>query len=89
MLSSRRVRLGLSWLLLAALAGLSWLALVAFRQALAAGAGEALMTAWVLAFVVALPAAMGLVAVARWWQAQASERRIVPFTGEKIPGAGQ
>jgi len=68
-----------------AMAAVTWLAVVAFRQSLAAGAAEAWLGAWALVFVVALPVSMPLMALARWWQGRARRTDIAPLTGWKIP----
>lgn len=89
MLSPRLLRFAFLPLMLLAFSVLAGLALLVFRQALAAGAAEAWMMALVLVFVVGLPALVLLLPVAGSWQAQRPRHRIIPLAGEKIPGAGQ
>lgn len=89
MLSPRLLRFAFLPLMLLALSVLVGLAVIVFRQALAAGAAEAWMMALVLAFVVGLPALVLLLPVAGSLRVSRSKIRTVPFMGEKIPGAGQ
>ena len=88
-MSFRRIALTafLPALLLAGIA-LAWLAILALREAMALGAGEAWLMAWMLAFVVGLPLALPVLGLARWWQAFVQRPRIVPHSGEKVPCAG-
>ena len=74
-------------LLLAGIA-LAWLAFLALREAMALGAGEAWLMAWMLAFVVGLPLALPVLGLARWLQSFGRTARIVPHSGEKVPCAG-
>ena len=74
-------------LLLAGFA-LAGLAFVALREAMALGAGEAWLMAWMLAFVVGLPLSLPVLGLARWWQSFARSARVVPHSGEKVPCAG-
>lgn len=85
MLSSRRARLAYLPIMLSAMAGLVWLALIVFRLALESGRGEAWLTAWVLAFVVALPTAMLLLPVLGALRWRRREGSIVPNAGGNIP----
>ena len=89
MLSLRQIRRILLILLPILLAVVVGLGVVVFRQAAHAGNGEAWAAAWVLAFVVGLPVTLVILALAGARQERAKMSRIVPFTGEKIPGAGQ
>lgn len=68
-----------------ALFGLGWLGLVVFRQALQAGWRDALLAAWTLAFVVGLPIALVLLAVAGRTRQAPGSARIIPSAGGKIP----
>lgn len=62
-----------------------WLGLVAFQQALQAGWRDALLMAWTLAFVVGLPIALVLLAVAGRTRRAPGGARIIPSAGGKIP----
>ena len=85
MQSRRALHAALLPLLPPALFGLGWLGLVAFRQALQAGWGDALLMAWTLAFVVGLPIALVLLAVAGRTPHAPGGARIIPSAGGKIP----
>lgn len=85
MLSTRRARLAYLPIMLSAMAGLAWLAMIVFRVALGSGRGEAWLTAWVLAFVVALPAAMLLLPVLGALRWRRPESAIVPNAGVNVP----
>lgn len=89
MLSPRQLRFAFLPLMLLALSVLMGLAVVAFREALAAGAAEVWMMAWLLAFVVGLPLLLVLLPVVEALRARGSRSAIVPLAGGKIPGAGQ
>ncbi|MGH8077897.1 MAG: DUF2798 domain-containing protein [Lysobacter sp.] len=89
MLTSRQARFVFLPLMLAAMSGLAGLAVVVFRQGLAAGAAEAWMLAWVLAFIVALPIVMLLLPMLGAVFARRPQTRTIPYSGDKIPGAGQ
>lgn len=89
MLVSSRARFAYVIVMLAAFAGVLALAVIALKQAIAAGAPEAWMMGGVLAVVVALPLAMVLLPVASWLQGRARRVQIIPNTGENVPGAGQ
>ena len=82
----RRILLMLLPLMLAMLVGLG---VVLFRAAAHTGNGEAWAVAWMLAFVVGLPVTLVALAIAGAVQGHARVSTIVPFTGEKIPRAGQ
>jgi hypothetical protein len=71
------------------LAALVWLGAIAFQLALDAGAAEAMLMAWVLAFIVGLPVLIVLLAVLGAAQAHARRSGIIPIVGVKIPGAGR
>ena len=88
-MSFRRIALTtlLPALLVAGIA-LAWLAILALREAMALGAGEAWLMAWMLAFVVGLPLALPVLGLARWWQSFARRPRIIPHSGGKVPCAG-
>ena len=64
---------------------LGWLGLTAFRQAVGAGPGTALMMAWTLAFVVGLPVVLVLLAITGRPRARRQGPAIVPLKGGKIP----
>ena len=85
MLSTRRARLTYLPIMLAAMAGLGWLAMIVFRLALEDGRGAAWMTAWVLAFVVALPTAMLLLAAFGAAGRSRPGRGIIPNAGVNVP----
>lgn len=61
------------------------LGLIAFRQALHGGLRDALLMAWTLAFVVGLPIALVLLAVAGRTRHAPGSARIIPSAGGKIP----
>jgi len=82
----RRILLMLLPLMLAMPVGLG---VLLFRAAAHTGNGEALAVAWMLAFVVGLPVTLVALAIAGALQGHAGASRIVPFTGDKIPRAGQ
>lgn len=82
----RRILLMLLPLMLAMPVGLG---VVLFLAAARTGNGEAWGVAWMLAFVVGLPVTLVALAIAGAMQGRAGDSRIVPFTGEKIPGVGQ
>ncbi|HEU4993031.1 MAG TPA: hypothetical protein VFT52_11175 [Luteimonas sp.] len=73
-------------LLLMVLAGLG---VIALEQASHLGSSEFWLMAWMLAFVVVLPAAMVLLAVIGALQRRRHPVPIIPNAGVKIPGAGQ
>jgi len=79
--------------MLVAMSALIGLAVVVFRQSLSQGPEEAWMLAWVLAFTIALPAAMLLMpaisAVLAHYTRDDKRHAIIPRVGEKVPGAGQ
>jgi len=89
MLSSRRAHFAFLLLMLPAMAVLGWLAAIVLRQAWATGSAEAWMMAWVLAFVVGLPATMLLLPIAGWLRTRMLRMHIIPHAGVKIPGTGQ
>ena len=64
---------------------LGWLGLTAFRQAVGAGPGAALMMAWTLAFVVGLPVVLVLLAITGRPRARRQGPAIIPLKGGKIP----
>ena len=64
---------------------LGWLGLTAFRQAIGAGPGAALMMAWTLAFVVGLPVALVVLAITGRPRARRQGPAIIPLKGGKIP----
>lgn len=72
-----------------AVAALLWTCAIALQAAFQAGNPDALLMAWVMAYVVGLPILMvglSLVAAALRFAARHS---IIPHVGVKIPGAGQ
>lgn len=85
MRSRRPLHAALLPLLPPALFGLGWLGLLAFRQALDAGIGAALLMAWTLACVVGLPIALVLLAAVGRAQRAPRCAGIGPQTGGKIP----
>ena len=89
MLSSSRARLAYVLSLLTAFLVVVGLAVVVLKQAFLAGTAEAWMMAAVLAVVVGLPLAMVLLPVASWLQRHARSWRIVPNSGENVPGVGR
>ncbi|MFC3551963.1 hypothetical protein ACFOLC_13210 [Lysobacter cavernae] len=89
MLTPRQARYAFLPLMLIALSALVGLAVVVFRQGLAAGSGEFWLLAWVLAFILALPGAMLLLPVVGALLTHWTRHETVPLLGEKIPGTGQ
>ncbi|GAB3103425.1 hypothetical protein [Lysobacter terrae] len=89
MLSSPRARFTYVLTMLAAFAGVTGLAVIALKQAIYAGAAEALMMAGVLSVVVALPLALVLLPVISWLQQRVRKAAIVPDVGENVPGVGR
>ena len=85
----RPIRILASLLLAATLALLLGLGTTAFQHAIGMGSAEAWLMGWVLAFMVGLPVAVVMLAVAGAAQRYAPRFRIIPFAGEKIPGVGQ
>lgn len=88
-MSFRRIALStlLPALVVAGIA-LAWLGFLALREAMALGAGEAWLMAWMLAFIVGLPLALPVLGLARWVQSLGRRTRIVPHSGGKVPCAG-
>ena len=68
---------------------LAWLGVLALEQASRLGASEFWLMAWMLGFVVVLPVAMVLLAVAGAAQRPRHPAPIIPNAGVKIPGVGQ
>ena len=89
MLSLRQIRRILLMLLPLMLTMPVGLGVLLFRAAAHAGNGEAWAVAWMLVFVVGLPVTLVALAIAGALQGHAGASRIVPFTGDKIPRAGQ
>ncbi|MEG3192485.1 hypothetical protein [Lysobacter sp. D1-1-M9] len=85
MLTSSTTRTAYLLLMLAAMSVLVGIATLLFRQGLVAGAGEALMLAWVLLFVVALPLGLLLLPLLTLLSGRRSRSAVIPFTGEKVP----
>lgn len=85
----RRTLLLLSPLLPVFLAGLAALGFVALEQAWRLGPGEFWLMAWTVGFVVGLPCAVVLLAVAGARPRTRRSGAIVPNTGGKIPWTGQ
>lgn len=85
----RSLRILAAVLLAVTLSALVGLGVAALRQALSIGSAEALLMAWVLAFVVGLPVLIVLLSVLGAAQRDAPRVRIIPFMGVKIPGVGQ
>lgn len=86
---TKPVPLTLFSLAVPAVAALLWIGAIALQAAFQAGNPDALLMAWVLAYVVGLPLLMvglSLVAAALRF---AARHAIIPYTGVKIPGAGQ
>ena len=85
----QRLRLAVLPLLPIALAVLAWLGFVALREAFANGGGAAWLMAWVLAFLVGMPLLVLGLAIVGAVQRHQLRQALVPYSGEKIPGAGQ
>lgn len=82
---SPRLRLILAPALALGLTTLVCLGILLFGEAAHQGRSEALMMAWVLAFVVGLPVATLALAAAGAWSVHHPRRSILPNTGVKIP----
>ncbi len=82
---SPRLRLILAPALALGLTALVCLGILLFGEAAHQGRSEALMMAWVLAFVVGLPVATLALAAAGAWSVHHPRRSILPNTGVKIP----
>ncbi|GAA4781968.1 hypothetical protein [Lysobacter hankyongensis] len=82
---SPRLRLILVPALALGVIALVCLGILLFGQAAHQGRSEALMMAWVLAFVVGLPVATLALAAAGAWSAHHPRRSILPNEGVKIP----
>ena len=89
MFPTHRIRKLLAPLLPVLLMILAGLGVVALEQASRLGSSEFWLMAWMLGFVVVLPVAMVLLAVAGAWARHRHPLPIVPGAGVKIPGAGQ
>lgn len=89
MLTPRQARFAFLPLMLIAMSVLIGLAAIVFRQGLEAGPAEAWMLAWVLAFTIALPTAMLVLPVLSAVLGHLTRHDTVPYSGVKIPGAGQ
>lgn len=89
MFPTHRIRKVLVPLLPVLLLLLAWLGVLALEQASRLGSSEFWLMAWMLGFVVVLPAAMVLLAVAGTLQRRRHPLPIIPNAGVKIPGAGQ
>jgi len=85
MLSTRKSRFVYLLVMAAAMVGLLVLAVVLFRQGLAAGPGEALMLGWMLVFTLALPLGLLLLPVAAALAARLGHSTVIPPMGEKVP----
>jgi hypothetical protein len=82
-------RLTLFSLAVPATAAMLWLAGIALEHAFQAGNPDALLMAWVLAFVVGLPLLLATLSLAAAFLRYGSRHGIIPHAGGKIPGAGQ
>ena len=85
----QRFRLAVLPLLPISLAVLAWLGFIALREAFANGGGAAWLMAWVLAFLVGMPLLVLGLAIVGAVQRHQLRQVLVPYSGEKIPGAGQ
>ena len=68
---------------------LAVLGVIALEQASRLGSSEFWLMAWMVGFVVLLPGAMVVLAVAGALQRRRRPLPIIPNAGVKIPGAGQ
>ena len=82
---STRLRLILAPFLATGVIVLLCLGFLALLQAAERGQSEALLMAWMLAFVVGLPIAMLGLAAAGAWSIRHPRRAILPNTGASIP----
>lgn len=89
MIPTQRVRKLLAPLLPVLLMLLAGLGVIALEQASRLGSSEFWLMAWMVGFVVVLPAGMVLLAVAGALQRRRRPAPIIPNTGVKIPGTGQ
>ncbi len=84
-----RIRKLLALLLPVLLMLLAGLGVLALEQASRLGSSELWLMAWMVGFVVVLPVAIVVLAVAGAVQRRHRPAPIIPNTGVKIPGAGQ
>ena len=89
MSAQQRARLAVLPLLPIAMAVLGWLGFVALRESLAGGGGATWLLVWVLAFLVGMPLLVLGLAVVGAAQRHQLRQALIPYSGEKIPGAGQ
>ncbi len=82
---SPRLRLILAPFLAIGVVALLCLGFLALAQAVQRGQSEALLMAWMLAFVVGVPTAMLALAAAGAWSIRHPRRAILPNTGASIP----
>lgn len=82
---SPHLRLILAPLLAIGVAALLYLGFLALTQAVERGQSEALLMAWMLAFVVGVPIAMLALAAAGARSSHRPRRAILPNTGARIP----
>ncbi len=82
---SSRHRLILAPFLAIGVVALLCLGFLALMQAAERGQSEALLMAWMLAFVVGVPIAMLALAAAGAWSIRHPRRAILPNTGASIP----
>jgi hypothetical protein len=81
-----------SWLVLPLLVAAAFavdLASTLMAQGFRAGAAESLMLAWILAFVIGLPALLLALPLARRLGAALRRHHTIPSAGVKIPDLGQ
>ena len=89
MSTRQKARLAVLPLLPIALGVLAWLGFVAIRESILNGGGVAWLMAWVLAFLVGMPLLVLGLAIVGAVQRHQLRQALVPYSGEKIPGAGQ
>lgn len=85
----RLARLAFALLMLPGLVAVLGLGTLVFGAGFDDGRAGAWLVAWMLLFVVVLPAALLAMSVARLLRVAPAPARTVPHSGWKIPGAGQ
>lgn len=86
---SRLARLAIAMLMLLGLFAVLGLGMLVFGAGFDDGRAGTWLVAWMLLFVVVLPAVLLAVSIARMVRIAPSTRATVPYSGQKIPGAGQ
>jgi hypothetical protein len=86
---SRLARFAIALLMLLGLSAVLGLGMLVFGAGFDDGRAGTWLVAWMLLFVVVLPAALLAVSIARVVRIAPSAKATVPYPGQKIPRAGQ